>query len=242
MNVSKGDAVTYMALVTAAVLQAGEPWRKEAAVPPESHPILSSAVWAYVPLALLTLVALIWLIKQFPMIGRISQPQKEVLSSRFDQIITAQAQPPLSKMIYLGQFHVDFGRFDNDYCFEFAIKAFNGTGQPVSVGQVRGAIRYFELMGTKTLEKEMLPSPTFLADRGKIDFDAYEEMFLVFDQRVPRAVALRMREVFEAGNTVGLDFATLAIPLTIKGSSSGKPLTLSLRRLFLRKTSGIAVK
>jgi len=34
MNLSKGDAVTYGALVTSAVLQALEPWRKEAAVPP----------------------------------------------------------------------------------------------------------------------------------------------------------------------------------------------------------------
>jgi hypothetical protein len=51
MNVSKGDAVTYVALVTSAVLQAAEPWRKEAATPPDLHPILSSPVWAYVPLA-----------------------------------------------------------------------------------------------------------------------------------------------------------------------------------------------
>jgi hypothetical protein len=65
MNLSKGDAVTYGALVTGAVLQALEPWRKEAAVPPEIHPVLSSPVWAYVPLVLLTLVGLIWLAKQF---------------------------------------------------------------------------------------------------------------------------------------------------------------------------------
>jgi hypothetical protein len=64
MNISKGDAVTYVALVTAAVLQAGEPWRKEAATPPDLHPILSSPVWAYIPLALLTVVGIIWLFRQ----------------------------------------------------------------------------------------------------------------------------------------------------------------------------------
>ena len=64
MNVSKGDAVTYVALVTCAVLQAAEPLRKEAAVPPDLHPVLSSSIWAYVPLALLTLVGVIWLARQ----------------------------------------------------------------------------------------------------------------------------------------------------------------------------------
>jgi hypothetical protein len=63
-TLSKGDAVTYCALVTGAVLQALEPWRKEAAMPPESHPILSSQFWSYLPLALLILVGIIWLTRQ----------------------------------------------------------------------------------------------------------------------------------------------------------------------------------
>jgi hypothetical protein len=36
MKLSKGDAVTYVALVISAALQALEPWRKEASVPPDS--------------------------------------------------------------------------------------------------------------------------------------------------------------------------------------------------------------
>jgi hypothetical protein len=64
MKVSKGDAVTYVALVTSAALQAAEPLRKEAATPPDLHPILSSSIWAYLPLALLTLVFAIWLYRQ----------------------------------------------------------------------------------------------------------------------------------------------------------------------------------
>jgi hypothetical protein len=64
MKVGKGDAVTYVALVISAALLALEPWRKEAAVPPESHPILSSSAWAYIPLVLLVLVGCIWLYRQ----------------------------------------------------------------------------------------------------------------------------------------------------------------------------------
>jgi len=64
MNLSKGDAVTYVALVTSALLQALEPWRKEAAIPPNVHPILSNNAWSYLPLVLLTIVGIIWLVRQ----------------------------------------------------------------------------------------------------------------------------------------------------------------------------------
>jgi hypothetical protein len=63
MNISKGDAITYAALVVTAALQAADSFRKESAMPPESHPILSSEIWSYLPVVLLTLVAIIWIIK-----------------------------------------------------------------------------------------------------------------------------------------------------------------------------------
>jgi hypothetical protein len=65
MQVSKGDAVTYVALVLSAGLQALEPLRKEAAMPPDLHPILSSAFWSFFPLGLLILVGILWLIRYF---------------------------------------------------------------------------------------------------------------------------------------------------------------------------------
>jgi hypothetical protein len=64
MKVGKGDAITYVALVISAALLALEPWRKEAATPPDLHPVLSSPVWAYIPLALLTAVGVLWLFRQ----------------------------------------------------------------------------------------------------------------------------------------------------------------------------------
>jgi|ERR1700730_9799 len=69
MALTKGDTVTYAGLVTSAVLQAIEPWRKEAAMPAESHPVLASAIWSYLPLILLTVVGIIWLVRQFTHIG-----------------------------------------------------------------------------------------------------------------------------------------------------------------------------
>jgi hypothetical protein len=64
MQLSKGDAITYAALVTSAVIMAIDPLRKEVAMPPESHPLLSSNVWAYLPIILLSVVAVIWLVRQ----------------------------------------------------------------------------------------------------------------------------------------------------------------------------------
>jgi len=34
-------------------------------MPPDMHPILSSSIWSYLPLALLMLVGMIWLARQF---------------------------------------------------------------------------------------------------------------------------------------------------------------------------------
>jgi hypothetical protein len=64
MKLSKGDAVTYAALITSAVIMAADTLRKEAAMPPEAYPILSSSTWSYAPLVLLTIVALLWLYRR----------------------------------------------------------------------------------------------------------------------------------------------------------------------------------
>jgi hypothetical protein len=58
---SKGDVATYTGLAAVATLEAYEPFRKEAAIPPESHPILAHNLWNYVPIILLSLIALLWL-------------------------------------------------------------------------------------------------------------------------------------------------------------------------------------
>lgn len=64
MKISKGDLVTYVFLVVVAIIQATEPLRKEAAMPPEEHPILTSQLWQYIPLILLGFVFIIWLYNQ----------------------------------------------------------------------------------------------------------------------------------------------------------------------------------
>jgi hypothetical protein len=65
MKLSKGDITTYAALVATAILEAFDSFRKDAAMPPEAHPFLSSHAWSYVPIALLSLVGIIWLVQRF---------------------------------------------------------------------------------------------------------------------------------------------------------------------------------
>jgi hypothetical protein len=135
MNVSKGDAVTYVALVTAAVLQAAEPWRKEAATPPDLHPVLSSPIWAYVPLALLTLVFAIWLFRQLKPLHKDAPANPGDGSQSPQTVISEQrASPPYLKEanVYAGSptsspelfpnAVVCFGRSgrDADVCVDFS--------------------------------------------------------------------------------------------------------------------------
>jgi hypothetical protein len=103
MNVSKGDAVTYVALVTSAVLQAAEPLRKEAAVPADLHPILSSQLWAYAPLALLLLVGVIWLVRQIRPSRAVPQP---ILAPTAEPAVSGKKAAPNS---YLKESHVYAG-------------------------------------------------------------------------------------------------------------------------------------
>jgi hypothetical protein len=59
----KGDPSTpasYAAWIVVAVLQAAQPFLKDAAVPPQSHPILADILWNYLPVILIGLVALLW--------------------------------------------------------------------------------------------------------------------------------------------------------------------------------------
>jgi hypothetical protein len=83
MKVSKSDAVTYTALVATAIIQAFDTFRKEAAIPLDTHSILANPVWSYIPIALLTLVGLIWLGRQF---GWWDKPSDVALSDKTKQI------------------------------------------------------------------------------------------------------------------------------------------------------------
>jgi hypothetical protein len=141
--------------------------------------------------------------------------------------------------LYVGQIHSSFSRFSEDHCIELAIRVFNGTRETISLGQLRGAIRYGETINGQGVEKEMLPAPAVLTDRTNISTIApFTEMTLILEQRIPRTIAARMNELFEAGHTVTFDLRSLEIPVSVAGRSD-KSTTLPTHSLTFRKAEDI---
>jgi hypothetical protein len=122
--------------------------------------------------------------------------------------------------LYVGQIHASFSRFEDDYCIELAVRFYNGTSDIITVGQLRGAIRYGESIDGKRIERELLPAPAFLTDRTNVsNIQSLTETMVVLEQRVPRNIALRMNEVFAAGYIITFDLRTLEIPVSIAGKT-----------------------
>jgi hypothetical protein len=92
MKIGKGDAVAYAGLVTAAILETWEPFRKEAAMPPEAHPFLSSHWWNYLPVILLVLVGIVWLFQRL----RPQKPDADNKAQRGEGEQKAGEGPPLT--------------------------------------------------------------------------------------------------------------------------------------------------
>jgi hypothetical protein len=58
MALTKGDAITYAALIATAIVEAFDPLRKDLAV---DHPLFANSFWAYLPFILLLLLGLVML-------------------------------------------------------------------------------------------------------------------------------------------------------------------------------------
>ncbi|MFZ3327071.1 MAG: hypothetical protein WA231_14770, partial [Methylocella sp.] len=126
--ISKGDAVTYALLVATAVSQAADPFRKEAAMPSEAHPFLASHVWAYLPIVLLSLVALIWFWRFLPF----AQQKKRGIelvnpSVHFPTPDWHEPLKPIVNQIYRNETIEIDGKAFHDCLFENVTFLYNGT-------------------------------------------------------------------------------------------------------------------
>jgi hypothetical protein len=130
MKLSKGDAVTYVALVISAALQALEPWRKEASVPPDTHPILSSSVWAYIPLALLIAVGCIWLYRQIIPLFK-GHPASDQVTASVQSKLTERS---IKDSHYLKEANVYAGSLSSSpELFPYAVVCFGRSGRDADV-------------------------------------------------------------------------------------------------------------
>ena len=158
VHLSKGDAVTYVGLVTVAVLEALEPARKEALMSPEPHPFLSWSGWNYLPIILLTLVAVIWLWKALqPRIttnrhmptfdvtppGSASPGFSGFFKGRRDKGTIA---PLLNEALHLCRVEVRFSDLHSGQ-FEVDFHVFNGSDSDIAFNAVKGSVKFFGIIG-----------------------------------------------------------------------------------------------
>jgi hypothetical protein len=162
------------------------------------------------PVLILGALAVLTLLTSWAMIGIRLSAKK----SKKPELTNAEA----SRRLYVGQVHAGFARFEDDYCVELAIRGYNGTGETISIGQLRGSVRFGETIDGLGVEKDMLPEPALLVDRTNTSKIApFSEIFLVLNQYVSKTTALRMKELFEAKHAVTFDLRSLVIPIRIAG-------------------------
>jgi hypothetical protein len=143
MKLSKSDAATYAALITVAIFEAWEPFRKEAATPPEAHPYLSSNLLNYIPIVLLTLVGIIWLLRQlFPLLEPAPRPRDRPVANSDDakttQISEVRKFGPVTEIPRVHDQYIDkrFSYFylvpPNNELWNVSIK-FNKSGEKLLI-------------------------------------------------------------------------------------------------------------
>lgn len=128
-----------------------------------------------------------------------------------------------SASVYVGEMHVDFQHLQADLYVELSIRAFNGSGKPISVRQVRGelSVATSPRQGGSVLEIGRLPSPRLLEDRTRTRaIPDRAEIFLVFEQRVPRAMADTITATLDARDQVQLGLNDLNIMVSGDGDPS----------------------
>ena len=119
-----------------------------------------------------------------------------------------------STSMYVGEMHVDVQHLRADLYVELSIRAFNGTGEPISVRQVRGelSVATSPQHGGSVSEIGRLPSPRLLEDRTRTRaIPDRAEIFLVFEQRVPRVMADTIIATLDGGDQVQLGLNNLDV-------------------------------
>jgi hypothetical protein len=140
--------------------------------------------------------------------------------------------------LYLGQTHVSADKLDEDLCLEIAVRGYNASDFALSVSGVTGAIR---CSGGTIAPEATLPIPVLLTNRtNTTNIPPYSEIFLVCEQRVPKAIAEKLSEAFQSHARVAFDMRTLDIVLSAIAEPSHKA-RLPLGGFTLEKKEGVFV-
>jgi hypothetical protein len=102
-----------------------------------------------------------------------------------------------------------------DYVIEISIRAYNGTGGPVSLSAIKGAIRHGAL-NMQDAAYEPLPQAVLL-DCGQQTkgIQSFTEMLFVLEQRMPSQSATKLLEELDEGKTAVFELRLFNILLSL---------------------------
>jgi hypothetical protein len=128
-----------------------------------------------------------------------------------------------SASLYVAEVLVDVQHLQADLYVEICIRAFNSSGETVSIQHVRGelSVATCPKRGGSAMAIGRLPTPRLLEDRTQTRSIADRaEIFLVFEQRVPRVLADTITATLDAGDQVQLGLSDLDVMFSTDKDSS----------------------
>jgi hypothetical protein len=207
--------VAYVALFVAALIIAADTGFKEspdvmARLPEFFH----SEWWGFAPAVLVVAATIILLLREF-----VFKPRQQTTpfplpardGSEPSEISTPTViQPTIKRGLYVGEILAGFDKLREDYVIEISIRAYNGTGEPISLSATTGAILY---------ATEALP-PAVLLDRGQKTkgIQSFTEMLFVLEQRMPNQLAMKLLAALDEGTPGGFDLRQFNILFSLDSS------------------------
>jgi hypothetical protein len=163
--------------------------------------------WGFAPVVLVVAATIILLLREFVFKPR--QHTSEGSETSETANVTA-IQPTIKHGLYVGEILAGFDKLREDYVIEISIRAYNGTGGPISLSAITGAILY---------TTEALP-PAVVLDRGQKTkgIQSFTEMLFVLEQRMPSQLAMKLLAALDEGKQDGLDLRQFNILISLDSS------------------------
>lgn len=158
-----------------------------------------------------------------------------------NRVASAQIGSPASMEdgIYVGRILIDANRLNSDLLLEFAIIAFNATGLPLRLGNLRGKIGYAPSTNAPTKDHQWLP-PAIIREDNVTEFASGSEFMVIVSQRVPGALAGEMDHDLAAGRRVMFILENLSI--AVMAGPETTPVTLPVwNRVSLDRSGHLTV-
>jgi|SRR5208337_2603061 len=159
----------------------------------------SPTTFAGLIIAFAVMVGLMWVFFR-PVAAPVSvqkEAQPAAAAEKTETAISADA-------LYVGNMHASTTSLAAEFFIDIEIRAFNGTGTAVAVTELQGSI--------KTGPNVALPPPRIKEEVFRVrSIQRAAEFYVTLEQHIPRAIAERMAQAIDAGDSVGMELNDLNI-------------------------------